>query len=456
MKQQLGLFLFLVCTILGGTKAKAQNPECFNNLSIYVEHVKANHYDAAYQPWKQVYETCPALNIANFVYGEKILTYKIQNAAAADKDPYIQDLLRLYDSSLQHFPSRFTKSGVATDKALLLYGQKKASDQVLYDMLNAAFTEDREHFTNAKALYLYFSVLVNLYQAGQKELQDVFDVYDAITEKVEEENQNLTDIITQLLPKDSLGTLTAKEKKQLRAATTNSKSYGDVANSIDSKLDALYDCDDLIALYQKNYEAKKGDINWVKGAVQRMFAKGCTDDPVFRSLFETQLALAPSSQAYLYAGTLKQKAGDYSGATADFDKAVALETNARKISSLLYQMATIVYKSSKVQARDYARKAIDANPANGRAYLLLASLYADSANACGDTAFEKRAVYWKAAELAQKAARVAPALSSTAAQAAVSYQAKAPSREMIFNSGMAGESITFDCWVGGTVTVPQL
>merc|ERR1712232_662544 len=116
--------------------------------------------------------------------------------------------------------------------------------------------------------------------------------------------------INRLLPKEDAGTLTSKEKKQLKAANTNSESYGKIASSIDSKLGALADCDNLIPLYQKSFEDKKGDINWVKRAVGRMFSKECTDDPLFKKLFEAQLALEPSASAYLYGGTLKQKAGD--------------------------------------------------------------------------------------------------------------------------------------------------
>jgi len=303
---------------------------------------------------------------------------------------------------------------------------------------------------------LYFSSLVDLHSAGKKDLQDVFDTYDDVTEKIEEENGQLTDEITKLLPKEDAGTLTSKEKRSLKVATTNSESYGKIAGSVDSKLGALADCENLIPLYERSFDAKKGDITWVKRAVGRMFSKECTDDPMFKKLFEAQLALDPSADAYVYGGTLKQKAGDNSGAIADFNKALDLETNPKKKSNIAYKIATSYRRSNKSTSRNYALKAIDANPSNGNAYLLIASLYAASANECGDTPFEKRAVYWKAAEMARKAGRVDPALSGRASQSAASYEAKAPSKTDIFNSGMAGKSISFKCWVGGSVTVPNL
>lgn len=442
--------------LTGLSMAQAQNPECMTNLSIYAEHVKVKNYDAAYEPWKMVYESCPDINKANFSYGERILKAKIESSTGAEKDAYIQDLLALYDNSLKYFPTNYTKAGVAIDKVLLMYENKMASDEELFNMLDKAFQEDQANFKNPRALYLYFSSLVDLHDAGKKDLQDVFNTYDDVTGKIEEENKQLTDVVTKLLPKDSLGTLTSKEKRMLRAATVNSESYGKVASSVDSKLGALADCDNLIPLYEKSFDEKKGDVKWVKRAVGRMFSKECTDDPMFRKLFEAQLALDPSADAYMYGGVLKQKSGDMNGALADFNKAVELETDSYKKSEILYKIATTVRRSSSSQARSYALKSIDANPANGKAYLLIANLYGNSANDCGSTPFEKRAIYWKAASMARKAATVDPALSGRASQAAASYEAKAPSKEMIFSSGMAGKTISFSCWVGGSVTVPNL
>lgn len=456
MKKKYYLTMIAIIMSMGLSMAQAQNPECMTNLSIYAEHAKVKNYDAAYEPWKMVYESCPDINKANFSYGEKILSHKIKNSSGVDKDGYIQELMSLYDNSLKYFPAKFSKASVAIDKALLSYDNKMASDEQLYDMLDAAFKGDKKNFKNPKALYLYFSTLVDLHGAGKKELQEVFDVYDDVTEKIEDENKKLTAIITRLLPKEEEGTLTSKEKKQLSAATTNSKSYGKVAGSIDSKLGALAECENLIPLYEKSYESKKGDVNWVKRAVGRMFSKECTDDPMFRKLFEAQLALDPSADAYLYGGTLKQKSGDSKGAIADFNKAVELETDNFRKSNILYKIATTVRRSSKSQARNYAQKAINANSANGKAYLLIANLYAGSANACGSTAFEKRAIYWKAAEMARKAGRVDPSLSGRASKSAASYAAKAPTKEMIFSAAMAGKTVTFNCWVGGSVKVPNL
>jgi tetratricopeptide (TPR) repeat protein len=187
-----------------------------------------------------------------------------------------------------------------------------------------------------------------------------------------------------------------------------------------------------------------------------MFSKECTDDPMFVKLVEAQTALDPSADTYFYLGMLKQKQNDSKGAVENFNKAVELETDAKKKSSILYKIALTYKNSSKSRARDFALKAIAEDGSNGSAYLFIANLYAGSANQCGETTFEKRAIYWKAAEMARKAGRVDLKLRKRAAQTVESYDQRAPSRTDIFESGMAGKVLTFKCWVGGSVKVPTL
>ncbi|WP_047416687.1 lipopolysaccharide assembly protein LapB [Cellulophaga sp. Hel_I_12] len=456
MKKRIYIVAMLLFGFTGGAIAQA-NPECPTNLSIVHENVKVKNYEAAFTPWKMLYTTCPDLNKAIYIYGERILKFKIEKSAGAEKTGFINDLMGLYDASIKYFPKDFTVAGIAIDKALLMNDEKMGSDQEIYDVLHNGFTVDKDNFGNPKALYLYFSLLVDLHKAGAKDLQEVFDTYDNVTEQISVENKKLTDNIEKLLPKEDDGTITAKEKGRLAAYTQNSGIYGSIEGSIDAKLGALADCSNLIPLYEKSFEDKKTDITWLERASSRMYNKECTDDPMFKKVLDAQLALKPTADLYVYLGGLESKAGNKSSALSYFTKAIDLETDKFKKSNLLYKVATDFSRSgSKSNARSYAQKALDANPSNGKAYLLIASLYASSANDCGSTSFEKRAMYWKAADVARQAGRVDPSLASRSARAVESYMSKVPSREMIFSENMAGKTVTFNCWVGGSVKVPSL
>jgi hypothetical protein len=93
----------------------------------------------------------------------------------------------------------------------------------------------------------------------------------------------------------------------------------------------------------------------------------------------------------------------------------------------------------------------------GVAYLKIAEMYAKSANDCGNSVFNKRAVYWLAADYAKRAGRVDPSISSNANAAADSYRGRAPQKSDIFQEDAAGKKISFSsCWIGESVVVPNL
>lgn len=455
MKKNISIFLG-VLGVAFFSVLNAQNPECPQNLSIFAEHAKVKNYDAAYEPWKMVYENCPTLHWATYHYGERILKHKI-DSDSANKEQYVQMLTELYETSFKNFPDKYNETGSLIDKALLLNDYKLGTDEEIYQVLDQAFKNNPEEFKNPKALYLYFSALVDLHDAGKKELQEVFDTYDDVTGKIAEENQEIGETIVEYLEKEEAGTLTSKEEKTLAAVRQNGENYEKISGSIDAKLGALADCDNLIPLYQKNFEARKGDADWLKSAAGRMDSKGCTGDPLFVKLVEALDQIEPSASSKYYLGSLYEEQGNSSKALEFYKQSVDLETDPIKKAQKLTNIANKAAKrGQKSTARQFCNEALELNPAAGTPYLILASLYASSANDCGTTAFEKRAVYWKAAEVARRAGQVDPSLKSRAAQTANSYAGRAPSRQDIFSSGMAGKTIQFDCWIGGSVKVPSL
>ena len=170
MKSKLYFTAIMFLGMMGVSNAQAQNPECMTNLSIFSEHAKVKNYDAAYEPWKMVYETCPQLNNAIYVYGERILKDKLEKATGAEKEKFANDLMGLYDNKLKHFASKTSLGETDVDKAMVMYDNKMADDAKMYSLLSEAFTKDQENFTNPKALYIYFSSWVDEQKAGRKEL----------------------------------------------------------------------------------------------------------------------------------------------------------------------------------------------------------------------------------------------------------------------------------------------
>ena len=203
MKRRILLAAVMAVLFIGSVGAQdcKNNEELRQKLSIFSEYAKAKNYNEAYPVWKEVYTACPSLHFAIFAYGERILQDKIKNNNGAQKTQFVKDLNQLYTDYNKTFPAKLSATEMRIRQALLLFDENAGSEQEIYDLLNAAFTEDRANFKNEKALYLYFSELVTLHEKGQKELQEVFDAYDNVSEKIQDEKNELSTIINQLVKK---------------------------------------------------------------------------------------------------------------------------------------------------------------------------------------------------------------------------------------------------------------
>ncbi|WP_412986481.1 tetratricopeptide repeat protein [Pontimicrobium sp. IMCC45349] len=461
MKTKITLLIAMLFVSVNFVSAQS-NEEDMATLSIFVEYAKAKNYDAAYTPWMELRNRNPKFNNAIYVYGEKILKHKIKGAAGADKLAFVNDLIKLWDQRGEHFASKTPKGQYMAKSCQLQYDNRKElgkSKDELYNCFDAAYKADAKTFTNPKSLYTYFSLMVDLYDEGKKTPQQLFTKYDEITEKVESEVKNYTEKKNKFTPKEGEEEIqiSSKDAKKLKSYNSYLTAYDQISGSIDKKMGDRANCEILIPIYTNDFEEFKNDGVWLQRAMNRMFAKECTDDPLFVKIVEQKNALEPNATTAFYIGLLKDKAGQSSEALTYYNQAVELESDKFKKAKILYKIATsFKKKGSYGQARSYYRKALSNNPSMGRCHLAIAQMYAKSANNCGTDNFSKRAVYWLAAQEAARAGKVDPTLKKSAAKSVANYNAKAPQKSEIFSSGRAGETIKIGCWIGSSVKVPTL
>lgn len=455
------LTIFIAFLTLSFSHVTAQNQEDLQSLSIFSEYVKSKNYDSAYTPWMELRKRNPRFNKAIFVYGERILKHKIKNSTGEEQIGYINDMLKLWSERAEIFPSVTPKGTYLAKASQLKYDNRTAlglSKDQLFTSFNEAYTTDAKTFTNPKSLYTYFSLVVDMYDAGKIPAQELFNMYDEISEKVENEVKNYTNKRNAFLDEDGEPkTLTRKDASKLKSYNSYLKAYEKISSSIDTKLGSRANCENLIPLYTRDFETFKNDGLWLQRAMNRMYAKGCNDDPLFVRIVEQKNALEPNADTAFYLGILKEKAGQTSEALNYYNQAVTLETDNFAKSKILFKIATNFKKKGQYsQARSYYIKALKFNPSLGKAYLAIASMYAKSANNCGTDNFSKRAVYWLAANEAAKAGRVDPNMKKNAAKSIANYKAKAPQKSEIFSSGRAGQTINVGCWIQRSVVVPNL
>ncbi|MHA7056365.1 tetratricopeptide repeat protein [Aquimarina sp. M1] len=452
------LYTIAAGLVLSTTNISAQATDCATTASIAYEHAKVKNYEAAEEPLWKVRKECPTYSLATYQFGQKLLESKLDKASTdAEKTQVSNELIKLLKERFQYFPSKTKIGDMHSDIGQIMYDNKIGTTESQFAEFHKAYTEDKGNFNGAKKLYTYFYLLVELQDAGKKDLQDVFDLYDDITEKIEEEESEKAKTISTLTEKEESGaTLTSKEKRSLKNAGINLRAYSKVKAGINQKIGERADCKNLIPLYNGQFESKKTDVNWLKGAASRMSAKECTEDPLFFKLVEALHTAEPSAKSAYYLGILAMKDKKTSKALEYFNQSAQLETKASDKAKVYFRIGEVMKKQGNFsKARSYYKKALANKPSYGVAYLRIADMIADSANSCGTDVFSKRAVYWLAESYARRAGKIDPSLKKNANAMAANYKAKAPSKTDIFNNpGVT--SVRIGCWIGETVKVPKL
>ena len=458
------LFQFLAIVFFNINYVISQASEdCIQTLSIFAEFAKVKNYDSAFEPWMKVRENCSKINPAIYSYGERILKDKIKKTTGEELEFFKKDLLKLYDEWVQNFPKQKNKTVIGkiiSSKAQAMLDFKMKDLKTIYEVFDKAFKTDPDSFSNPKHLYNYFKTLYDRYKENDNEvsMELLINKYEELSEKFENESVKLSKKLDVILEKEEQGlVITTRETRNKTAYESQSNAIGTYLKNLDVIIQKEATCYNLIPLYKKNFEVKKTDVIWLKRAVNRMDGKECSDDPFFVTLVETWYGIEQSAGTAYYLGLLKDKTGESAEALKYYKESIALETDKYKKAKILLKIANRFKKvGRKVSARTYALRALSNQPSLGKAYLLIASLYADSANECGENQFNKRAIYWLAAKTAIKAGRVDASLKKSAFAAVNSYNGRAPTKTDIFTEGNEGSTIKIDCWIKSSVKVPKL
>lgn len=171
--------------------------------------------------------------------------------------------------------------------------------------------------------------------------------------------------------------------------------------------------------------------------------------------------LDPSPRVFRILGQMKMDDGDYPGAQADFQQAIAMSDDPQLKRDLYYNMATMEQENGNLQqSRNYARQALEMDANFGRSYLLIAGLYAEAVQNCGSMEREDKAVYWLVLDYYERAKSVDPSVASQANQGLRTFRPYAPSQEDKFfvkawqNAG-APHRVNSGCyaWINETTRV---
>ncbi len=437
MKTMTTILVTSFCAVMSCIST-AQN-DCNTTLSLFAENVKTKRFTEATPQLVFLRKNCATLNYAIYAHGEKVLNHHLKKAT--DKKTAASELIQLYTDRIKLFPEK-TPKGMFLPKigaTMIKFNIGTLEEQ--YNVFDEAFATDKENFKHPAYLYRYFELYFKMYVSGNYgiSLEDLMEKYEAIHKKF------------------------AEEKKQLMmakgdAAYKNRMAIDTFLKNMDALIEKEATCETLLPMYQKKFETNKNSVEWLQKAITSLETKGCENNPLFIELSEAIDRLEPTAKSKIWLYKIHTQKENLAKAKKYLDEYLDLETDKIKKAIFLNTLGNEAAKNGeKSKARNYYLDALKVDPTSGRTYLNLARLYGSSANECGTDEFSKRAIYWKAAEMARKAAEIDSSVKSEANELNRSNLQYAPSTTDIFNKGYkGGEKIPMKCWVGGYVIVPKL
>lgn len=420
--------VFSILTVLIFMNSNAQKFDCDSNTKAYQDLLKNNKTAEAYNDWNEVRKNCPKENETVYSDGITILEFKIDNETAPElKEKWVREEMKVYDQYYTNFPLAIPNYEI--QKAMALFNHKiEANDEIL-SLLDSGFTKAPKSITDASAFYTYFS----LYYTKAKE-----DSKNYTADNVLDKYMQINTMLDALMVSNS----------------SKSPDYRSAQRGIHALAKDITTCEILGAYYEKRLEANKENPNWLTTALTNFTVK-CSGLPIYNAMAETNYKLKATTKSAYYLANACLKQRKFPEAIKYFTEAEALETNPVEKAKLDYSLATGLLSNDKAKAKELLLKTLTLDPKMGRAYLFLAELYSNSAEECGQTPFQKKAIYYLAQETIKKAAIAEPILKTTAQKMTENLAAKSLSPSEITKEKMNGKSIKIGCWINETVLFPS-
>jgi len=394
---------------------------CIESL-IYKDYIKSEP-KLAMSLWKKAYSVCPGSQKSLYINGVKMYKTLIKGAKDATlQKSLIDTMLSIYDQRIQYFGQEGMVKGMKA-QAMMVYRKKET--EAIYSLFEEAIALTGNKTAAGTTVGAMFSV-INLEKAGKKSKEDVVEMFSKLSDIC---NANLTG----------------------KQAAKYTKAIGKIENVSGPYLN----CDALVALAEKSFEAKKDDVDWLRKTVKMLKRKKCYEAPIFAKVADAFFQKEPSAEGAEGMGKLFLGKKNYSQAIDFFKKAVEMaEGNEAKAEYTFSIAQAYLYSRQYAQVRTYAKKALALKSGWGAPYIAIGDAYAASAKSCDDGEIGKYGAYWAAVDKYQKAKAVDGSVSSAANKKIASISSRYPSTKDLFFYGKAkGDTYKVACWINESTTI---
>ncbi len=453
----------------------------YSNLKLAM---KRKDYDAAFGFWRELYKYYPLYKGA-YVKGDVLIRKKIkevtseaakagkdalkaqeekkfdeakeladkQKAILAERELWIDSLLLSYDQRIKYLGDNksYGTGYLMGKKGSYIYQYRKDTElEKAYDLLKKSIKSEKEKST-FHIVKDYFDAAFALMQANKISADVFVGDYNCATDILKRNIGMMNEYIEKEQKKSK------PDKKKIDNWTKVSNNDNVVSDYITKKFagSEYSKCEYLIPSFKANFDKNKGDKEWLKVVTGILSLKECTEDDFYGQAAEELFKQEPSASAAFRLALFYLKKKEYDNAGKYFEQAYTQETDSLQKAEYYYYAAVVAYAQSKLSnARSLALKSAELNEKSGKPYILIAKMYAGSANSCGATEFEKRAVYWVAVDKLIKAKSIDASVTEEANSLIGKYSSRYPSQEDGFMlTWTAGKIYTVGCWINESTKV---
>ena len=183
--------------------------------------------------------------------------------------------------------------------------------------------------------------------------------------------------------------------------------------------------------------------------LRRLGSANCDETSLFSDATEKLYELEPSAEAAFNMARRFLRRDDAERAKNYYQQAIEQETDKERLSKYYYEYALFIFAKEHAlqEARNLAKKALEAKSNFCEALMLVGDIYAASSRNFGQDDFEKSSVFWIAVDYYERA-RSNPDCAVEASRKANDYRKYFPSKvEAFFRSLQEGQTYKEGGWI---------
>ena len=422
--------------------------ECVVNVSLFHEAVKNKMYADAYNPWWEVYTTCPNANKSIYSDGSKIVEALFQATSdPAEKERLAKLAVEMQDKRIKYFGNdpKYPKAYILGEKGLAyvdFYGDTKLNEA--RECLRAS----------VEGMGVKSKVIV---------LVKLVDVSYALYKQ--DPNGKAEQLISDY---ELAGGALAEQAAD--ATNKNEEIAGKQKDYVDNifAISGAADCSKLDAIYDAVVKENVNNLDMLTKIAKLYKRVRCTESDVYFAACEAAHKLQPTDESAAGCASMAAKKGDYEQAVAYYDQAIKLamvEDELEDVADYQYNAAFYCYNNLKkyADARKYALASIATlsgmgqNKGQGRCYIIIGMCYAATQLYPQDAKGRilNKTVYWAAVDKFQRAKQVDPSVEAQASEFISSYSKYYPTKEERFDlpNEFSGNTYYVGGWIGETTTI---